>query len=199
MESRLIFIGGGSGAGKTTLAEVIKEDIDGEVRLVSTDRFYRDFDDPEDANYDHPDSIDWNLMKECLEDLRSREEAKLPVYSFENHERKGFETAESANVIVLEGIFALVDRNLNHRADLRVYVETDSDIRFIRRLDRDTSERGRTRQSVIDQWIDQVKPMHREYIQPSRRNAHVIIPEDPDREMRETAKNLLSSRLEDFC
>ncbi len=195
-DSFLILVGGGSGAGKTTLAEIIEDRFDGDnVLLLSTDRFYRNFENPEDANYDHPDSIDWGEMKEKLSVLLENSEAEVPKYSFREHERKGYEKVESKEVIILEGIFALLNEDVNDLASVRIYVDTDDDIRFIRRLTRDTEERGRTRQSVIDQWLDQVKPMHEEFIEPSKKNAHVIIPEDPDGNMRRTAVDLINSKL----
>ena len=199
MDRDLILIAGGSGAGKTTMAEVIEEEFaDREVTMLSTDRFYRNFEDPVEANYDHPNSINWELMNSCLANLLNSEEAEVPKYDFTDHERKGYENIEAGKLIVLEGIFALVNDDVNDKASLRIYVDADGDLRFIRRLERDLEERGRSKQSVIDQWLNQVRPMHREFIEPSRRNAHVIIPEDPDGNMREAARKLLVSRVNDL-
>ena len=196
---KLVLIAGGSGAGKTTMAEVVEDEfMDQEVTMLSTDRFYRDFEDPKEANYDHPDSIDWDLMNSCLNEMMKSGTAEVPRYDFSEHTRDGFEKIDSGKIIVLEGIFSLMDDNVNEKASLRIYVDADSDIRFIRRLTRDIEKRGRTKQSVIEQWLSQVRPMHREFIEPSKRNAHVIVPEDPDGNMREAARNLLVSRLDDL-
>lgn len=195
----LVLISGGSGAGKTTLADIIEEDIGPEkVLRISTDRFYRNFENPQEANYDHPDSIDWKLFQGKIHELLHNGTVEIPVYSFEKHARNGFEKVESKQVIIVEGIFGLVNEEINDMASLRIFVETDADIRFIRRLTRDVEERGRTKQGVIDQWLEQVKPMHEEFIEPSKRNAHIIVPEDPDGNMRETARELIKSRIESF-
>lgn len=194
----LISIAGGSGAGKTTVAEIIENDFEEDVLLISTDRFYKNFEDPEKANYDHPNSIDWELMQEKLGELLESGETEIPQYDFTTHSRDGFEKVSSRDIIILEGIFALIDEKVNDLSSLRIFVDTDDDIRFIRRLERDIEERGRTKESVIEQWRSQVKPMHEEFIESSKRNAHVIIPEDPDGQMRATATELIESRIHRF-
>lgn len=194
----LISIAGGSGAGKTTVARIIEQDFREQVLTISTDRFYRNFNDPGEANYDHPDSIDWEILREKMKQLMEEGEADIPCYDFTNHSRDGHETISRKRIIILEGIFALVDEQLNQLSSLRIFVDTDSDVRFIRRLERDLEDRGRTKQSVIEQWMNQVKPMHNEFIEPSKRNAHVIIPEDPDGRMRAAATELIESRIHRF-
>ncbi|MCD6590313.1 uridine kinase [Candidatus Woesearchaeota archaeon] len=197
----LILIGGGTGSGKTTLALNIIKNIGKEnALLVSTDHYYKDLshlpmEERDKQNFDHPNAIDWDLLQEQLEKLLRGEKINMPIYSFKEHVREGYIEVNPRRVIILEGIFALYDKKINEIADLRIFVDTDPDIRFIRRLQRDIKERGRTPESVINQWLSTVRPMHEEFIEPTKRYAHIIVPEDPEGKMRETAVDIICSKV----
>jgi len=197
----LILIGGGTGSGKTTLALNITKSIGKEnVLLVSTDHYYKDLshlpmEERDKQNFDHPNAIDWDLLREQLEKLLRGEKINMPIYSFKEHVREGYIEVSPRRVIILEGIFALYDKKINEIAGLRIFVDTDPDIRFIRRLQRDIKERGRTPESVINQWLSTVRPMHEEFIEPTKRYAHIIVPEDPEGKMRETAVDIICSKV----
>jgi uridine kinase len=184
MERLIIGIAGGSGSGKTTVADEIGKRFEGDsVVRLGQDAYYLDRSSLPPAerakiNYDHPDAFDTPLLMEHLERLRRGEAIDAPIYSYLTHTRAR-ETAriESAKVILLEGIMVLVPQELRRHLDLKIYVDTPDDVRFIRRLSRDVTERGRSMQSVIDQWLNVVRLMHLEFIEPSKRFAHLIIPE----------------------
>jgi uridine kinase len=197
----LILIAGGTGSGKTTVAEMItKQSGKRNVLLLSVDNYYKDlshlpFKEREKVNFDHPDAIEWNLLKKHLTLLLNGKTIKMPIYNFRTHTREKYINVRPKKIIILEGIFALYDNELNKLAKLRIFVETDSDVRFIRRLKRDIKERGRTVGGVIRQWLNTIKPMHDKFIEPTRRNAHIIIPEDPDGKMRGTAVELIKTKI----
>lgn len=180
----VIGVAGGSGSGKTTVVRRITEALGGEhVSVLEHDRYYRDRNDlrlEERAalNYDHPDSLETDLMVRHVEALRKGETIEAPVYDFARHTRT---TATDAIVpgraIIVEGILIYTDAALRSLMDVKVFVDTDADTRFIRRLQRDISARGRTVQSVIEQYLSTVKPMHLEFVEPSKRYADVIIPQ----------------------
>jgi uridine kinase len=178
----LIGIAGGTGAGKTTIARQVTEGVES-VRVVPLDNYYRDRSDldPDERaqiNYDHPDAFDWALVGEQLDALAAGDPVEMPQYDFERHLRTD-ETVrvEPGAVVVLEGILALYDDAVRKRLDLQLYVETDADVRVLRRLQRDIRERGRSLDGVIDQYLSTVKPMHERFVRPTRRNADLIIPE----------------------
>jgi uridine kinase len=183
--SRLIVgISGGTGSGKTTVAQKIVASI-GESRVLylQQDSYYRDLDQmPLDerrrANFDHPDAFDGELMLNHLESLRDGKSIDRPVYDYMIHSRKK-ETSrmEPRPVILVEGILVLYDPRMRRLMDLKVYVDCDADIRFIRRLGRDTKERGRSLESVIEQYMTTVRPMHLEFVAPTIRYADIILPE----------------------
>ena len=179
----VIGVAGGSGSGKTTVVRRIVDSIgDDEVTVVEHDRYYRDRNDlrlEERAalNYDHPDSLETDLLVRHLDELRSGRQVQAPVYDFARHARqRTTETIAPRRAIIVEGILIYTDPDLRKLMDVKVFVDTDDDTRFIRRLQRDIAERGRTVQSVIDQYLGTVKPMHLEFVEPSKRYADIIIP-----------------------
>jgi uridine kinase len=183
--SRPIVIGvaGGSGSGKTTVVSRIVESLgDEQVTVLEHDRYYRDRNDlrlEERAtlNYDHPDALETDLLVQHLSELRSGRAVQTPVYDFTLHARRAeTEVAHPRKAIILEGILIYTDAALRDLMDVKVFVDTDADTRFIRRLRRDVAERGRTMESVIEQYLSTVKPMHLEFVEPSKRYADIIIP-----------------------
>lgn len=180
----LIGIAGGSGAGKTTFLEGILERVGEErVAYVHHDSYYRDLShlsptERDKVNFDHPDALETDLLIEHLKRLQGGEAVDMPVYNFTTHTRRP-ETRrlEPKPVILLEGILILYDKALREMMDIKIYVDTDVDLRLIRRLKRDTEERSRTMQSVIDQYEKTVRPMHIAFVEPSKRYANFIIPE----------------------
>ncbi len=180
----IIGICGGTGSGKTTVANRILESVSkDEVVFLQQDSYYRDLDQlPLDirnvVNFDHPDAIDNDLLVEHVRALKRGEAVEVPLYDFKTHSRRP-ETlhVEPQPIIIIEGILIFADRRLLDEMDIRVYVDTPDDIRFIRRLRRDVAERGRTVESVIEQYLATVRPMHTQFVEPSKRSADVIIPE----------------------
>ena len=184
MAPLVIGVAGGSGSGKTTVVSRILEALgDSRVPVLEHDRYYRDRNDlrlEERAalNYDHPDSLETDLMVGHVRELRAGRAVEAPVYDFARHARKEeTETIEPGRALILEGILIFTDPDLRKLTDVKVFVDTDDDTRFIRRLQRDIAARGRTVQSVIDQYLGTVKPMHLEFVEPSKRYADVIIPQ----------------------
>ena len=180
----MIGVAGGSGSGKTTVVRKILEALgDTTVPVIEHDRYYRDRNDlrlEERAalNYDHPDSLETDLMVRHVNDLRAGRPIEAPVYDFARHARKSEpELIAPGKAIIVEGILIYTDTALRKLMDVKVFVDTDDDTRFIRRLQRDIAERGRTVQSVIDQYLGTVKPMHLEFVEPSKRYADIIIPQ----------------------
>jgi uridine kinase len=179
----VIGVAGGSGSGKTTVVRRIIESIgDDQVTILEHDRYYRDRNDlrlEERAalNYDHPDSLETDLLVRHLQELRSGRPVQVPEYDFARYARRA-DTAAALprKAIIVEGILIFVDAALRALMDVKVFVDADADTRFIRRLQRDIAERGRTVPSVIDQYLGTVKPMHLEFVEPSKRYADIIIP-----------------------
>jgi uridine kinase len=179
----VIGVAGGSGSGKTTVVRNIIEALgDGHVSVLEHDHYYRDhpelrLEDRAALNYDHPDALETDLLVRHLEALRSGQPIEMPTYDFARHARRtATETVLPRTAIIVEGILIFTDAALRKLMDVKVFVDTDSDMRFIRRLQRDIRERGRTVYSVIDQYLSTVKPMHLEFAEPSKRYADVIIP-----------------------
>ena len=179
----LIGVGGGTGSGKTTVAERLAAMVgQWELALVKLDSYYCDraqlpFEERAAINYDHPDAFDWPLLMTHLDHLLGGRPAPVPVYDFASHLRTEEVTmVESGPVVVIEGILVLFEPRLRELLDLKVYVDTDPDVRFIRRLQRDVADRGRTPASVIDQYMTTVRPMHLQFVEPSKRYADVIVP-----------------------
>jgi uridine kinase len=181
--SFVIGVGGGSGSGKTTVVRRIVDSLGPEqVTLLQHDRYYRDRNDlllEERAalNYDHPNSLETDLLVRHVRDLKKGKPVDVPTYDFTRHARLSeTETFQPRRALIVEGILVFTDAALRDLMDIKVFVDTDSDTRFIRRLQRDVAERGRTMESVIDQYQGTVKPMHLEFVEPSKRYADVIIP-----------------------
>ena len=180
----VVGVAGGSGSGKTTVVRRIVDSIgDSHVTVIEHDRYYRDRSDlrlEERAalNYDHPDSLETDLLVRHVLELRAGRAVDIPVYDFARFARQpATETLQPRRAIIVEGILIFTDAELRKLMDVKVFVDTDDDTRFIRRLQRDISERGRTVQSVIEQYLGSVKPMHLEFVEPSKRYADVIIPQ----------------------
>ncbi|MDC7717074.1 uridine kinase [Vogesella sp. DC21W] len=179
----IIGVAGGSGSGKTTVTRKVLETIGTEMAAVIVqDYYYRDqshltFEQRLSTNYDHPHAFDWPLLIEHIDDLRNGRAIEMPVYDFSNHTRaEETVTLQPAPVIVIEGLFPLYDAALREMMSLKIFVDTDPDVRFIRRLKRDIAERGRTTDNVIEQYLGTVRPMHNQFIEPTKRFADVILP-----------------------
>ncbi len=182
--SLIIGISGGTGSGKTTVANRILETVEAsEVVFIQQDSYYRNLKDlPLDyrqvANFDHPDALDNDLLVNHVRRLKAGEPIELPIYDFKTHTRLNeTRTVEPKPIVIVEGILIFADPRLLEQMDIKVFVDTPDDIRFIRRLRRDIAERGRTVESVIEQYIATVRPMHTQFVEPSKRYADVIIPE----------------------
>ena len=183
--SSLVFgIAGGTGSGKTTIADYILETVGPEkIAFLPHDAYYRDqtgltLEERSQINFDHPSSLETELLIEHLTKLRNQETIQLPSYNFKTHTRnQDTITIKPQPIILIEGILIFAEPELRKLFDLKIYVDTDADIRFIRRLKRDIEERGRTTESVIIQYLETVRPMHLEFVEPSKRYASVIIPE----------------------
>ena len=180
----ILGIAGGTGSGKTTVANVILERVGaGRIVLLAHDAYYRDLRELPRAqrdiiNFDHPDSLETELLVHHLEALRRGEPVEVPIYDFTTHARTNLTRhVEPQLVILVEGILVFAERGLRELFDVKIFVDTDPDVRFIRRLQRDIEERGRTVASVIQQYQMTVRPMHLEFVEPSKRYADVIIPE----------------------
>ena len=180
----IIGICGGTGSGKTTVANKILQSVSAnEVAFIQQDSYYRDLDQmPLDyrqkVNFDHPDALDNDLLVEHVRALKAGRAVELPIYDFKNHVRRR-ETLgmEPKLITIIEGILIFNEKRLLEEMDIKVFVDTPDDIRFIRRLRRDIAERGRTVDSVIEQYLATVRPMHMQFVEPSKRCADVIIPE----------------------
>jgi len=200
---RPLFIGlaGGSGSGKTTIAEEVVERFDGKVAVVHHDAYYRhlielSLEERTKVNYDHPSSLETELLIRHLGTLRSGRPFQHPVYDFSVHLRsEETVTIEPASVVLVEGILVLAEPDLRSELDLKIFVDTDPDLRLARRLERDIAERGRSVDSVIDQYFATVRPMHIEFVEPSRRHADLIIPEGYNPAAVATVVELIRSRL----
>ena len=200
MSALVIGVAGGTGSGKTTVAEEIVRRVGrSRIALIHQDRYYRDLSRlPEqhrhEHNFDHPSSVDENLLVEHLSRLREQRPVQLPVYDFSRHVRSAeVDPLEPAPVVLVEGILILALPAVRELIDVRIFVDTDADVRFIRRLERDIRERGRTTEGVIGQYLETVRPMHLEFVEPSRRWADLIIPEGG---FNTVALDLVISRIE---
>ncbi len=180
----LIGIAGGSASGKSLVTSTLIQNLgSSEVVMLAQDAYYRDFaglslEDRSKLNFDHPDAFDRELLLDHMETLLRGQPIEKPVYDFTNHTRRP-ETVrvEGHTVIVLEGILVLEDPALRRLMDIKVFIDTDADVRLIRRIRRDTVERGRSLESILKQYEESVRPMHLQFIEPSKRYADIIIPE----------------------
>ncbi len=196
----VIGIAGGSGSGKTTLARLLLQRVGPErIAYLPHDAYYKDLHDlpPNQratVNFDHPNSLDTELLIAHIQALKQGQAIDLPIYDFKTDSRTG-ETIriEPQPVIMVEGILIFVDPHLRRLFDVKVFVDTDADIRFIRRLERDLNERGRSTESVVQRYMATVRPMHLEFVEPSKRYADVIVPEGG---LNAVAMDMIAARLE---
>ena len=179
----IVGIAGGSASGKTTIVNNIKELFKNDIELISHDNYYLSNDDKTmeervKLNYDHPSSFDTDKMIEDVKKLKEGQVIYRPVYDYTKHTRaKEVVAVYPKKVVILEGILILEDPRLRDLMDIKVFVDTDADERLMRRILRDTQERGRTVESVLNQYVTTVKPMHEQFVEPSKKYAHIIIPE----------------------
>lgn len=196
----VIGIAGGSGSGKTTLARLLRQRVGADrIAYLPHDAYYKDLHDlpPNQRatiNFDHPNSLDTELLIAHIQALKDGQAIDLPIYDFKTDSRTG-ETIriEPQPVIMVEGILIFVDPELRKLFDVKVFVDTDADIRFIRRLERDLNERGRTTESVVQRYMATVRPMHLEFVEPSKRYADIIVPEGG---LNTVAMDMIAARLE---
>lgn len=185
MKPIIIGIAGGTSSGKTTIAKKVFEETQkyGTVAMIKIDDYYKltdhlSFEEREKINYDHPASYDVEYIVQNLVDLKNGKDVVKPIYDFVNHIRsKETEIVKASNVIIVEGILTLAIKEVEEMCDIKLFVDTPDDIRFIRRLKRDVKDRGRTVESVINQYLETVRPMHKTFVEPSKEKADLIIPE----------------------
>ena len=203
-ENKPVIIGvtGGSGSGKTTVSRAIFEQLHGHsLLMLQEDSFYNDqsdmpFEERIKTNYDHPNAFDTELLVKQLKDLLDWKTIEKPIYDYTEHTRSSeVEKVEPKEVIILEGILVLNDPALRDLMDIKIFVDTDDDIRIIRRIQRDIEERGRSLQSVIDQYKSTVKPMYHQFIEPTKRYADIIVPEGGENQV---AIDLLVTKVRDI-
>lgn len=199
--SLLISVAGGTASGKTTVVNEISRNFKkDEISIIYMDNYYKRRDDlslveRQNINYDHPDAIDLDLLKHDLKELLNGNPINMPVYDFKNHNRSD-ETilVKPTRVIMLEGILALYDEEIRNLSNILIFVESEADIRFIRRLKRDMEERGRSLDGVINQYLSTVKPMFDAYVSPTKRYADIIIPNNTKYKM---AIDIISAKIKD--
>ncbi|MGL5716996.1 MAG: uridine kinase [Paraclostridium sp.] len=193
MEKKTLIIGitGGTGSGKSTVCKSIKDSIPKEnIAIIEQDAYYKDqthlsFEDRLKTNYDHPLAFDNKLLINHIDMLCEGKSIEKPIYDYELHTRKQDETitVEPKDIIIVEGIMILEDEELRNKLDIKVYVDTEDDLRILRRIQRDIKERGRTVDSVIEQYLQTVKPAHDQFIEPYKKYADIIIPEGGQNEV----------------
>lgn len=197
----IIGIAGGSGSGKTTLTYKIKVAFEDKVVVLSHDYYYKanselSYEERTKLNYDHPNAFDTDLLIEHVRALKSGQAIKHPVYSFVEHTRLDeLVEVQPAKVVIVEGILIFENKELCDLMDIKVFVDTDADVRIVRRLLRDVKERGRDIDSVIDQYLNTVKPMHEQFVDPSKKRADIIIPEGG---FNSVALNMLMDQVGNF-
>jgi uridine kinase len=201
-ERIIVGVAGGTGSGKTTVSQAILDRVGRDrIAYLQHDSYYRDrshvpLEERAKANFDHPDALESELLAQHLASLKAGQAVEIPVYDFTTHTRETRTvTVAPRKVILVEGILIFAERALRLLMDIKVFVDTDADIRFIRRLQRDITERGRTVESVIRQYTETVRPMHLEFVEPSKRYADVIIPEGG---FNLTAIDMIVARVKDM-
>lgn len=198
----VVGIAGATGSGKTTIAQRLAAEVDGAVALLQHDHYYRDrpeltYEQRCAQNYDHPDALETELLVEHLQRLRRREPVGVPVYDFTTHRRLPESTrVEAAPIILVEGILVLADARLRELLDIKLFIDTDADIRVFRRVRRDIEQRGRSFDSVRQQYYATVRPMTIEFVEPSKRWADMIIPEGGRNDV---ALDILGTKLRTFA
>ena len=199
MNNRLfIGIAGGSGSGKTTLAKQLAEYFGDRLSLLRHDDYYKSqasltLEERANLNFDHPDAFDTKLLIEHLDDLQQGKDILCPIYNYSLHDRsQESRVVKATEVIVLEGILIFENPEILKRLDIKIFVDTDADVRIIRRIKRDVNERGRDLNSVISQYLATVKPMHEAFVEPSKRHADIIVPEGG---MNRVALEMISQRI----
>lgn len=201
--AKILGIAGGTASGKTTVAKKLKELAEpfGKVSMLRLDDYYKDMShlslqERKQINFDHPDSYDFDLILQHIDDLLKGKPVEKPIYDFVLSVRtKETETVEPSDVIIIEGIMIFTDVRLRNLFDMKIYVDTPDDIRFIRRLKRDIRDRGRTVESVVNQYLTTVRPMHHSFVEPSKRYADIIVPEGGKNEV---AIDLLITKIKTF-
>ena len=180
----VIGIAGGSGSGKTTVVKAITQQLGGQVVVIPQDSYYKDsshvpVEERKNINFDHPDAIDWKLMCQQIRELKQGRTIEQPVYSYITCSRSKTETVtvEPAEVIIIEGILIFTCKELRDQMNIKIFVDADDDDRLMRIMVRDIAERGRTVETAIEHYCDTVKPMHLQFIEPSKRFADIIVPQ----------------------
>ena len=180
MNTIFIGIAGGTGSGKPTLTEHLKQHFGDDISVVHHDSYYkyqdRPFEERCKQNYDHPDAFETDLMVEQLKELKAGKAIRCPVYSYADHQRTSeTELIQPSKVVIVEGILIFQDPRLREMLDIKIFVETDADVRILRRALRDVRDRGRTLESVITQYLTTVKPMHEQFVEPTRKFADIVV------------------------
>ena len=176
-------IAGGTGSGKTTITKKLMQRFGGDVSVIYHDNYYKahhsmSYEERSRLNYDHPDSFDTDLLIQAVKDLKAGRSVTCPVYDYTIHDRSDqVIEVKPAKVVIVEGILIFQSRELCQQMDIKIYVDTDADVRILRRIVRDVRDRGRSLESVVNQYLSTVKPMHEQFVEPSKRNADIIIPE----------------------
>ena len=179
----VIGIAGGTGSGKTTITRRLMERFKDDVTVIYHDNYYKEhhhmtYEERAKLNYDHPDAFETELLVEAVKELKKGRSVQCPVYDYTIHDRSDKTiTVKPAKVIIVEGILIFQCRELCRQMDIKIYVDTDADVRILRRIVRDVRDRGRSLESVVNQYLSTVKPMHEQFVEPSKRNADIIIPE----------------------
>lgn len=179
----VIGIAGGTGSGKTTITRRLVERFGQDISVIYYDNYYKahhqmSYEERTHLNYDHPDAFDTDLLVKALGDLKRGQSVECPVYDYSIHDRTDKTiTIRPAKVIIVEGILIFQSRELCRLMDIKIYVDTDADVRILRRIVRDVRDRGRSLESVVNQYLTTVKPMHEQFVEPSKRSADIIIPE----------------------
>ena len=179
----VIGIAGGTGSGKTTITRRLMQRFGGDVSVIYHDNYYKahhdmPYEERAKLNYDHPDAFDTDLLISAVRDLKAGRTVTCPVYDYTVHDRSAETvTVRPASVVIVEGILIFENRELCDLMDIKVFVDTDADVRILRRIIRDVRDRGRSLESVVNQYLNTVKPMHERYVEPSKRNADIIVPE----------------------